>query len=165
MTDIEDSISMAAESSARSEANIPTVTYNIFNRYNPNFKGLLKKGFKSDRTYEDEQTYYVVFKPYLRYEGTDDLLRIEKCCRQHFKYKRILVTREINASSIHYNVLITSNTCPVAKHNRTLARDFRLHCQNVSTVKDINQVIDYMAKEADTREMVPKKDSFIYIKE
>lgn len=139
-------------------------SYNIFNRYNPNCTSLLKKGFKANRTYEVLQTYYMVWKPYTRYQGTDDLLRIEKLCRNKFKYERILITRETNAKRVHYNVLITSSSCPINRHDRTLGRDFRIHCQNVSTVKDVHQVIDYMSKEADTREFIPSKDSFIYIK-
>ena len=152
--------------SARNEANIIQIpSYNIFNRYNPNFEALCRKGFKSDRSYEDQKTYYSVLKPFTRYEGTNDMMRIEKTFRNKFKYSRILITREINESRTHYNVLFTTKVCPLCTHNRTIAKDFYHHIQYCPQVKDINQVITYMSKEATTRQMNPGEDKFIYIKE
>lgn len=148
------------------EVSIP-LGYNIFNRYNPNFEALCRKGFKSDRSYESPyHSYYIVLFPKRDDYISNGLLLIEKAIRSKLKYKRILITREINASRIHYNVLITTSTCPMCLKGKSIASNYTTNSiQILHQIKDITEVIHYMSKEADTRQMNPGEDKFIYIKE
>ncbi len=154
-------------SSATDEPASINIQYNIFNRYNPNFEALCRKGFKSDRSYEQpDHTYYIVLFPKKDDHVDNGLLKIEKAIRTKLKYKRILITREIDASRIHYNVLVTTSTCPMCIKGKSVATNYTTNSiQKLYQIKDINEVIHYMSKEANRRPMNPGEDKFIYIKE
>lgn len=140
---------------------------NLFRDLNPCLIKRMKKEFKLKRTYESPiNTFYLVFKPLkVCKPSIRDLRLIEKYCRNKFKYKRILIAREIYATSIHYNVLITSATCCFCMHDKIYGNRYKLHVQSAPGIQDIEKIINYILKEANTRPMKEGKDIFNYLRD
>lgn len=141
--------------------------YNIFNRIMPNLMSIMSSCWKMKRSYEQPyRSYYIVFAPYKRYKPVPtDLIRIEKYCRQKFKYDRILITREILETSIHYNVMLTCKADCFVIHNTSLPKfDFRANVQEIPTQKDQERVLNYILKEGHERSLKPGLDTFKFNK-
>lgn len=139
---------------------------NLFHDHNPTCQNNLIEKFKCKRTYENAQHYYIVLKPYTRYNSKEcDFVRIEKNLRRRFKYDRILITREILAKRIHYNILITSGSNICSIHDKTFTKNFKANVQLVDKIEDLPDIIKYMTKEADERQFKPDLDRFYYLKE
>lgn len=144
---------------------MPTV--NLFNTINPNFRNKIYRLFKADRTYElPDRTFYIVLSPRNKWEEdnySDDIKRIEKQLRNKYKYKRILITREINAKKTHYNVLLTCLEDLNKNHNKTFSRYYHMYVQECPFIKDIYEIINYCTKEASERSM-NKNDYHVFCK-
>lgn len=141
----------------------------LFNGTNPRFRYFVGEEFRQDRTYESPyKTYYMVLKPYKKYNKRKDISHsdnasIERKLRRTLKYKRILIIREINAESVHYNVLVTTKEDAYLLYDETNFNNyFRSHVQTVETVADVERVLNYMCKEADSR-IMRQRDKFSFI--
>lgn len=146
----------------------------IFDNYyfNLSYK-VIPRDFHRERSYEHpDYTYYVVFIPLNRaYDQNKesfekDISRIEKWCRNNWRYKRIFITREImNCAKIHYNVCVTTDVdlleieAGAVGHRYGINQPRRLHNR-----QEIDVVINYMIKESKRRPLKDKIDRYIYRK-
>lgn len=139
--------------------------YNIFNRhYWQLFNRIIPEKWQYPRSYEGCATYYIVFSPLNnKIDLPNDLQRIEKFCRTNFKYQRFIITREILATRIHYNVMLTSNK-NVVLFNGKIKQKFYLDVQVVPNRYEQEKVVHYMLKESKKRQFKENTDYFVYVK-
>lgn len=139
--------------------------YNMFNRYYHNLVNIIiPEKWQYPRSYEGCATYYIVFAPLRnKVDLPNDLERIEKFCRTNFKYQRIIITREIKASRIHYNVMLTTNA-NVILFNGKIKQKFYLDVQVVPNSTHQRVIVSYMFKESKRRPFKENTDYFVYVK-
>lgn len=141
--------------------------YSLFNQRNPNLLRLVSKKFHIERTYEEpDSTYLIVLTPRNRWKKDNyrkDIPRLEKMLRSKLKYKRIIITREINATKVHYNILITTSKDILKMHNKTFGKYYNFYVQKTPQVNDIKNAMQYICKEGDKRAMT-SNDVFQYSK-
>lgn len=145
------------EMSALHEEHCSLIQYNLFNSYYPNIYTRALKEFQS-RTYElPYHTYYLVFQPLkARYaknieKYSNDIKNLERTLRNRLKYKQILITREIDAQQIHYNVVITTDQNIIQYNKKAFNRNYGVHVQLCDSRKDQEKVLAYCFKEAKVR--------------
>lgn len=106
-----------------------------------------------NRTYEDGQWYYVVFKPYNKpYEKDPDWYwnyAVDKAKRWGFRNsKTFIVTRERDAAKVHANVLIHSHQDLLRYQDKSVYNKYRLHVSLLEGKADRLNVLNYITKEA-----------------
>lgn len=138
---------------------------NLFNHYYHNLTHLtVPETFKYNRSYEGCSNYLIVFAPITNHiDSKQDIKKIEKYLRSKYHYQRILLTREILESRIHYNVLLTTKSNPILTNN-TIVQKFHLNVQHVPNITHLPTIIQYMFKESKHRPFHPNIDYFLYTK-
>lgn len=121
----------------------------LFDRVQPRFQRRIESKWKIDRSYElPYQTYFIVVNPLKTFKETYTQISVlENYLRNKLKYKRILITRETNAKSIHYNVLVTTDYEINHKDTRVLNKKFCWYSQVCNHRADQERVIKYITKE------------------
>lgn len=133
---------------------------NVFNITHPNILDIAHVKFKSHRSYEAPYlTYYIVFNTF---KGKNaNISVVQQQCYKKLKYKRILITREINESNIHFNVIVTTAIDP--RTVRGWGKHFtKPNIQNAPCIRDIHRLITYVYKESKVR-CFSTKDQYIHI--
>lgn len=105
--------------------------------------------------------YYLVFKPKnKRYDPKKNLLdHVRKKCGKHIA---IIITREIEARKVHYNVLVRTAEDLLRLHDTQDSR-FYIYCTAVpNTKKDVDTVHEYIIKESKTRYFYDNLDIYAF---
>lgn len=103
--------------------------------------------------------YYLVFKPKNKnYDPKKNL--IDHVRKKVGKYSVIIITREIDATKVHYNVLVRTSEELSHLHDHQDSR-FMISCQLVpNRKKDLDTVHEYIIKESKTRYFYDNVDIF-----
>lgn len=107
--------------------------------------------------------YYLVFKPKnKKYDPKKNLMdHVRKKCGKH---SAIIITREIEAAKVHYNVLVRT-TEDLSKLHDTQDSRFYIYCKEVPhKAADLNKVHEYIVKESKTRYFTDNKDIYVFFK-
>lgn len=137
---------MGAEALAEAEA-IDTIEYNI-----ENYDWYLQCQKIVRRSYEyPYRWYYLTFKPFNEgYEPlSKDIDKIFNKLRSGAEF--MLVTREIDATKIHYNVIVATHIDLSRLHNRVSHHRWKMYCDELDTTDYRMNVFKYMCKEARRR--------------
>jgi len=107
--------------------------------------------------------FYLVFKPKnAKYDPKKNLLdHVRKKCG---KYGAIIITREVEATKIHYNVLVRTTEDLKRLHDSQDSR-FYIWCKEVPNKnKDLSKVHEYIIKESKLRYFYDNKDIYAFFK-
>ena len=108
-------------------------------------------------------TYYLVFKPFNK--TYDESFNAIDYIRKYLTKKvgsdiiNMLITREINESKVHYNVILKTIN-PISLHNVNTTK-YKIHqqlCVEEST--HVSNLLAYVLKEAKTRRMIKYLDYY-----
>lgn len=131
------------------EANIEDgIPLSINERLIPNYWVLNIPSMK--RSHEEPvKLYYLVFKPFDK--GYDpDFIAYDHIIRKLGALEDYIITREINATKVHYNVMAWS-TRDLTKLNDGQTNKYKISSQLVKTYLDKYTVYDYCFKESKER--------------
>lgn len=106
------------------------------------------------------EAYYLVFKPFDKnYDpGFNAIRHILRKLKGH--WLDIIITREILASKVHYNVLLFDDE-GVELHEKQTNR-YYIFCQKLASVSDKHYVHEYMVKEVHRRPFYNNLDIAVY---
>lgn len=127
----------------------------------------------ADRCYEGCTPLYLVFKPFDRnYDpSVNEMEHIRKYLQSKQDIRLLIMTREIIATKVHYNVFMwVYNDDAHLKRNHPDYQDpclifhekhtskFMIHCDSLDTLCDRYQVLEYMIKESTMRRFNQPQD-------
>lgn len=109
-----------------------------------------------NRSYEGCKWFMVVFKPYNKPYLKDPEwyynYAVDKGRKWAYRLgKAFYVTREIDATKVHVNVLICSGSDLMRYHDKTVYNKYRLHVSELDTLGDRQRVLAYITKESKDR--------------
>lgn len=105
------------------------------------------------RTYEDHVWYYIVFAPYDRAYEADQQWFHTYCVDKARKWalnkgSAFFVTREVNATKVHSNLLIcTSQDLHTKYHGKSAYNKYRINVSLLADIGDRQRVLSYITKE------------------
>lgn len=108
------------------------------------------------RTYEDCRWYYIVFAPYDKSYKADtewfNNYAVDKARKwAHTKGECFYVTKEVEATKVHSNLLICSKNDLTRYHGKSAYNRYRLNVSELDTQGDRRRVLAYITKEATKR--------------
>lgn len=128
-----------------------SLTRNLFNDRHFNLTYYKDIWYNIGKEYPGCRDYYLVFAPLRCHEDSMlDMKRIEKYLRDRYKYKRIVITREIYSDRVHYNVMFTTHMNARLLDGR-IVQKFYIKAQIMQKDKDLRTVWDYIFKESEKR--------------
>lgn len=114
------------------------------------------------RCYECAEALYLVFKPFdnkydFHFDGMD---HVRKYVQSHCSPLMMIITREILAKKVHYNVFLWRCYDGYDFHQKQTSR-YRVHQQIMFNLTDRKNVLNYMIKESKERRFNKKIDYII----
>lgn len=121
------------------------------------------------RSYEGKKWYYVVAVPYTKqyesnldyYESANALRAIIKGLKIDKKKDAVLITKEIMANKVHYNILICTDKNMMDLHRKNGFR-FSYDIQELDNLGNRERVFYYMIKESNPRKFIYDTDIIRY---
>lgn len=127
------------------------------------------------------KTFYLVFKPFNKlYDKSFNAIdHVRKRIGLNHKYESLIITREINATKVHYNVLVFTKDDMMDLHDRQTNK-YKIYCQEVNADalrytasgidvsgkhtyrEQVEAVYDYIFKESHVRKFIWKLDYFVH---
>lgn len=116
---------------------------------------IVQKALFHMRTYEDLKCYYVTFKPlkipYAKDKEWFEFKGIDKC-RKTLNEQHYYITREINASKVHINMVVYSSKDLVHMlHEKPRLNKYFMSCSLIEDKHGREKVVNYITKESKTR--------------
>lgn len=146
---------ICSDTNAQSTCTIPK--YSMLNNY------LRLASWEAIGNFKDcvGNIFYLVFKPKNKNYNS------QKCFMDHVrkkvgKFDVLIITREINSSKVHYNVLVRTSEDLTGLHDTQDSR-FYIWCKSVKK-DDIYKVHEYIIKESKVRYFYDNKDIYTQIK-
>lgn len=136
------------------------LSQNIVNRYYP-------------RVYENAECMYLVFKPFnknydFHFDAMDHIRKYiySTCQRYEQKVLLMIITREIIATKVHYNVFLwvelPNNLGKIIQFHQKQTSRYRIHAEVLDSPYDREKVLDYMIKESAQRRFNYKIDYKVF---
>lgn len=134
----------ASNISSSTDGSIKIPKYCILNNYSrlPSWKVI-------ERSYEDCDLYFMVFKPLnktydSKFNGMDHVRK-----KIGAKHKAVIITREIHAKKVHYNAMVFTDKDLSKLHDKSTNR-YMIYSKKVPYL-DKYKIHDYIVKESHTR--------------
>lgn len=125
---------------------------------------LVKRHLFANRTYEGQQCYFMVFKPFNKtYLKDPDWYRIKglDAIRKSINPNAYFITREIKATKVHINMLCYDTRDLSKLDGRNRLNKYRVHVTQLKDKGDRERVLNYITKEAREREYIKYSDYLI----
>lgn len=108
------------------------------------------------RSYEDCKWYYIVFAPYDKAYDKDSEwfsnYAVDKARKwASTKSKAFYVTKEVEATKVHANLLICSASDLMKYHGKSAYNKYRMNVNELCTLGDRQRVLAYILKESENR--------------
>lgn len=111
-----------------------------------------------NRTYEEGSWYFIVFAPFnaayakdTTYFNTKGMNRVNDLFRKDMKIDACMLTKEINATKVHINALVHSQSDLSKLHLKHCYNRYNMFVSILPTLSDRKNVLHYILKEEQER--------------
>ncbi len=125
---------------------------------------LVQRQLFSNRTYEGQQCYFLVFKPFNKsYLKDPDWYRIKgiDAIRKSINSSAYFITREIKAAKVHINMLCYDTRDLSKLDGKNRLNRYRVFSTKINSKTERDKVLNYITKESTDRQFTKYLDYLI----